>query len=389
MADFSGIFRRPFREQAAAFRLRLSNLVPTARWDDISRAQHDRGFMVAGAMKADLLADLALAVDKAIEQGTSFDEFQRDFRAIVERRGWHGWTGEGTAKGEAWRMLTIYRTNMMTSYHAGRYAQLKEAGFPFWVYRHSGAAEPRELHLSWNGLILPADHEFWQTHYPPNGWGCGCYVTGARSRRAAERVGGNPAVMLPPNWKAIDPRTGAPMGIDRLWDYAPGASSASETSFLARKLDTLPDRVSIDLLQSWIAGGLFERWAANPVGNLPLARLQSSLADAVGATTRTVRMSPATYAKQRERHPEITISEYANAQRVISEAREVILDGDKALVFILDDLDAGIVLVVKATQSGEGLFITSVRRLSSDAARRDQALRQLRSKGRNVADDRA
>ena len=47
MADFTGIFRQPYDEQVAAFRLRLEDLIPTARWDDISRNAHDRAFMVA------------------------------------------------------------------------------------------------------------------------------------------------------------------------------------------------------------------------------------------------------------------------------------------------------------------------------------------------------
>lgn len=86
-------FRKPFSEQVATFRLRLGNLVPTARWDDISRSAHDRAFMVAGAMKADLLADLGSAVDKAITEGTGIEAFRADFRQIVSRHGWHGWHG--------------------------------------------------------------------------------------------------------------------------------------------------------------------------------------------------------------------------------------------------------------------------------------------------------
>jgi len=34
----------------------------------------------------------------------------------------------------------------------------------------------RELHKKWNGIVLPIDHKFWQTHYPPNDWGCRCDV---------------------------------------------------------------------------------------------------------------------------------------------------------------------------------------------------------------------
>lgn len=34
----------------------------------------------------------------------------------------------------------------------------------------------RELHKKWHGIILPIDHKFWKTHYPPNGFGCRCTV---------------------------------------------------------------------------------------------------------------------------------------------------------------------------------------------------------------------
>lgn len=95
------IFRKPFAQQVAAFRLRLGNLVPSSAWDDLAGNAHDRGFMVAGAVKADLLADLAAAVERSITEGTGFEAFKRDFRAIVARRGWTGWTGEDTKGGQA------------------------------------------------------------------------------------------------------------------------------------------------------------------------------------------------------------------------------------------------------------------------------------------------
>lgn len=245
MSDLAGVFGKPFRFQLAAFRLRLAELRDTATWRDVWQAGHDRAFMVAGATGADLLADLAVAVDKAIADGTTLEEFRRDFRRIVAERGWHGWTGEGTKKGEAWRTRVIYNTNMSVSYHAGRHAQLVKAGYPLWVYFHGNSREPRLDHLSWNGLILPADHPFWVAHYPPNGWGCSCYVAGARSMRGAERLGGNPALKLPDDWAAIDPRTGAPKGVGKGWAYAPGASVDALVAQIAEKsLDWPPDVVA-------------------------------------------------------------------------------------------------------------------------------------------------
>lgn len=231
----SAVFHRPFDQQVAAFRLRLGNLVPTKNWDDIQRNAHDRAFMVAGAMKADLLSDLAAAVDKAIAEGTGLETFRKDFRSIVERHGWHGWTGEGSKAGEAWRTRVIYRTNLSTTYAAGRRAQLIEGGFKYWVYRHGGSAHPRLHHLELDGLILPADHPAWAKLFPPNDWGCSCYVVGARSINGARRVGGNPKVSLPGDWEEIDPKTGTIKRVGKGWDYAPGSSVNTEIRTLAEK----------------------------------------------------------------------------------------------------------------------------------------------------------
>lgn len=252
MADpIQGTFRQPFAEQVAALRIRLANLVPTAKWDDLLHDQHDRAFVVAGAVKADLLADLAKAVEKAIAEGTGFDAFKGDFRALVEKHGWHGWTGEGTAKGEAWRMRVIYRTNMATSYAAGRMAQLIDGKFKFWVYKHGNALEPRLQHLAWDGVALPPDHPFWAEHFPPNDWGCTCRVFGARTDAGIKRVGGQAGKDLPEGWRAIDPKTGAPEGIGKGWAYAPGASVADEiNALLARKSASLPPPLARDLAAS-------------------------------------------------------------------------------------------------------------------------------------------
>ena len=241
MADpLRATFRKPFAEQVAAFRLRLGNLVPTQAWDDLQGRAHDRAFMVAGAMEADLLADLASAVDKAISEGTGIEAFRKDFRAIVERRGWHNWTGEGSAKGEAWRTKVIYRTNMATSMAAGRWAQLVAGKFKYLIYEHSGAAHPRLDHLSWDHLVLPFEHPFWKTHYPPNGWGCGCRARGAHTLAGARRVGGDTDKALPPGWDAIDPKTGVQLGIGKGWDHAPGASVAETINAMAGKTVSWP-----------------------------------------------------------------------------------------------------------------------------------------------------
>ena len=45
----------------------------------------------------------------------------------------------------------------------------------------------RQLHRNWHGLILPIDHKFWRTHFPPNDWGCRC--TARRTDKAVDDKG--------------------------------------------------------------------------------------------------------------------------------------------------------------------------------------------------------
>src|SRR5690606_31990900 len=80
-----------------------------------------------------------------------------------------------------------YETNLTQSYNAGRHEQLQanRSAFPYLRYRHSDAVEnPRPEHLAWDGMILPADDPWWDTHTPANGWGCQCYVEGITEEEA-------------------------------------------------------------------------------------------------------------------------------------------------------------------------------------------------------------
>lgn len=236
--ELRAALKLPFAEQIAFFRQKLGNLVPTARWDDLWKSQHDRGVMVAGAMKADLLNDFATAIGTFIEQGKSIQWFRDNFDDIVDR---HGWAYKGERN---WRTKVIYQTNISTSYAAGRLAQLRDGGFERWMYKHSDSVlHPRPHHVALDGLILPADHPFWQTHYPPNGWGCKCRVVGVRSDKTAKALGGDPDKSLPKGWDDIDSRTGEPVGIDKGWGYMPGGTVADTVLSLVQKKDSWPAEI--------------------------------------------------------------------------------------------------------------------------------------------------
>lgn len=250
--EIRGILKQPFAQQVAALRLRLGNLVPTSRWDDMLGAAHNRAFAVAGAAKQDLLQDLAAAVDRSISEGGTIGDFRRDFRRIVEQK---GWSHSGSFN---WRSRVIYRTNAATSYAAGRIAQLREGGFPYWMYRHGGSQDPRPQHLAWDGMVLPSDHTFWSTHAPPNGWGCSCRIVGVRNQAMAKRLGGEIVDEPPAGWDVRNPTTGQLPGIDRGWDYQPGADAPSQVqpaAAPARPAATAGTTTTAASLDDFIAAG--------------------------------------------------------------------------------------------------------------------------------------
>lgn len=111
-------------------------------------------------------------------------------------------------------------------------------------------------------------------------------------------------------------------------------------------------------------------------------RISQDDADLLGAKSLFAQISPDTMAKQLREHPELTAFDYAEAQRVASSPTRRIVEGSNSLIFTFEPPDAGgYVLIVKATQTRLGLFVTSFRRLSMNAVKRDQALRRLLKKG--------
>lgn len=209
----------PFAEAIVFFRGKLN--VPAERWADIWQEAHNASFMIAGAMKDDLLNDFRKAVDSAIADGKSLTWFQKEFKNIVAK---HGWRHTGDA---SWRADIIYDTNMRQSYNAGRFEQLQH--FDYWLYKHGDSRQPRELHLKWHGTLLPKDDPWWQTHFPQNGWKCKCKVFG-RTKAQVKRKGLTPNKKAPDDgvFEWVDKTTGEihdiPKGIDPGFDYAPRKS---------------------------------------------------------------------------------------------------------------------------------------------------------------------
>ncbi len=201
-------------------------------WDyrDVWKEEHARAFTVAKAMNKDLLHDLRQAVDKALANGETLDDFQKGIDGTLQGYGWTGFSlsADGTLieLGTPRRLKTIYDTNMRTARATGQWERIQRSKKtqPFLIYQLGPSREHRPEHTDWNGLVLKADDAWWDSHYPPNGWGCKCHVR-QMSKAEAETAGINqaPPITREP-WENI--RTGqiemVPKGIDPGWDTNAG-----------------------------------------------------------------------------------------------------------------------------------------------------------------------
>lgn len=275
---------RPFAEQLAWFRRKIN--VPSSRWDELMHGDHAHGFMVAGVTRTTVLDDLRTAIDAAISDGEGFDDFRRRFDDILQRHGWIGGAGDESASRRAWRMRTIFHTNLRTSYMAGRWETLQR--FPYLRYQHNTVTNPREQHLGWDGLVLATTDPWWDTHYPPNGWGCRCSITGVGRGRLAQLGKTGP-----------DPTPGAGTGEPPPeWAYHVGlaARSLPAAAQFGEKVMAMPaawrrialedaQQREVELLSDWrgLVGSVYER-ALHGVGDqrgrsAPLGFLQAGVAE--------------------------------------------------------------------------------------------------------------
>ena len=177
MAKELGFKQGQYDEAVAYFRQKIN--LPTKKWNDIEGAMHTRAFTVAGAMRADILLDFRNAVDKAISNGDSLQDFRDNFYDIAKK--WRAADPSFDAKMKkpkygAWRSKVIYQTNMLTAAAAGQERQARAMPDVFTHAKYVCMMLPgsREEHKQWNGTVLPVNDPWWEKHSPPNGFGCMC-----------------------------------------------------------------------------------------------------------------------------------------------------------------------------------------------------------------------
>ena len=248
----------------AAFQGRQLEL--TGSWQDLWHEDHARAFTVAKVSSLDLLQSIHEEVGVALEKGLTKDQFKKAMVGRLQAEGWLGEASrdaEGAARlGRPGRLDLIYDTNLRVSHAAGQWGRIErmQTRFPFLRYSTMNDSRVRPQHRAWEGITLPVNDPFWDTHFPPNGWRCRCTAS-QWSQGDLDQAGfkTTPPEHIPPDEMVtfVNKRTGevsqVPKGIDPGWAYNPGkegvrASELGQT--VGGKLLTADPRLSARAFQS-------------------------------------------------------------------------------------------------------------------------------------------
>lgn len=333
MADFPdrpGYSFDPGPPPEASRFLRNKGLRPAFSWQDVEPEEHAVAFSVAKAMDLDVLSAIKGEVQKALDEGLTFETFQKNFRANPALADWWGkremvdpLTGESklVELGSPRRLRTIYEANLRSARAAGQWERIErtKGAFPYLEYRLGPSVHHRPHHAEKDGLILPVGSAFWDEWMPPNGWGCKCWVR-QLTRREAERRG----ISTPPDvpdtvW--TNERTGerqiVPQGIDPGWQRNPGKLRQQNMEAMLRdRLDAADPEIARaavrDIATSWRAERVL---TGKGPGAVPVGMLPKEVAKAVGMTRRVISTTAAYGEKFLNKERRVSTETLADAGR--------------------------------------------------------------------------
>jgi len=173
-------------EAIAWFRKRVP--MTNADFNALRDRAKQKAFKVAGIAQLDLIAETHAAITKALETGSDLAAFKKKVSDRL-RAAW-GFNQDKTAH----RVETIFRTNVQSSYSAGRFEQLTLPSVlkyrPYWMLDTTKDQRQSSIckQLSHPPVVLPADDPWWDTHMPPLHFRCRSAIRSLRASEA-EKVG--------------------------------------------------------------------------------------------------------------------------------------------------------------------------------------------------------
>ena len=370
-------------------------------WYDLWQEAHAKAFTVAKAMRLDILQDIREMVQKALEEGLTFQEFKKQLEPKLRAKGWWGkklimdekGNIEKVQLGSPHRLKTIYQANLQTAYNAGRYKEQIDNAHnrPYLQYVAVMDSRTRPSHAALHGKVFRIDDPFWNTHYPPLGFNCRCRVRSLseddiKKRRLTvessegkiywqEKLVSKRTGQLQPVAVYHDPFTGLHIATDVGWSYNPGKAAWFPEL----------DKYDYEVAKKWIEGGLtgpdFKAFFEGKLkGNFPVAVLDGEYKKAIRSKSQVVYLSSETLEKNKTNHPELDITIYQSLPELIAKAQLIVQDRENTFIFLRigNKIYYG---VVKTTGTGRTNFLTSLR------IARKSDIADIKKKGRVLKDE--
>jgi hypothetical protein len=358
-------------------------------WRDVYGAEHAYAFTVAKATQLNVLNTIHAAVNEAIREGIPLKQFQKDLAPKLKKMGWWGkqkqtdpLTGEAklVQLGSPRRLKTIYWANTRTAYGAGKWTRVQRTKkhLPYLVYRLGPSENHRPHHVAKEDTVLPIDHPFWQTWFPPNGWGCLCWVRQI-SETEAQQIGISESPQIP-NKSWTNERTGEvlqiPEGIDPGWQTNPGLSRhRTLAKHLAGELENAPQAIRAAAMHDLVHSMPFKKLQKGEFTGdkvfMPAAVAPKAIADHFDSTTRVVFLSADDAAKQIAKRKEVTNLDYITAQTLL-DSGTIIKEG--AHDFAAQGFVGGVAwrAVFHLTKKRDEIFLKSLRRSNANQMQRNE-----------------
>lgn len=166
--------------------------VPDAEFDKLTAEAKAKAFTVAEVTELDLLTQVWEALDKAVADGTSFEDFKLSVGEQLES----AWGGEG-----GYRLETVFRTNVQVALNAGRYAQQTNPAVlkrrPIWKFSAIFDRRTTVVCSLANGTTLRSDDPWWDSHQPPLHHNCRSTVIALTEEDAGDDLTEAPPEMPP------------------------------------------------------------------------------------------------------------------------------------------------------------------------------------------------
>ena len=155
--------------EQAVKHLETLGIETTWDWKEQLEAVRKHAFTVAKVTRADILQMMLDELNRAMDEGIPFEEFKSNLGPLLQQKGY-----AKREDGTAWRLDTIYRTNMQSAYMAGRWKEMKEAAdsFPYWEFIAVTDNRTTDGCMALNGVVLDSNHSFWKENYPPRHYRC-------------------------------------------------------------------------------------------------------------------------------------------------------------------------------------------------------------------------